>query len=1417
MVERAAATSEVAAELGLAPATVQKYARDRRIPFNTTPGGHRRFNVEEVRTALANAGDAGVGIAPVSEVRNDGSTRATAVVLTALDVEYDAVRARLDNLRPVRAPSGTRFEVGDLRGDFLDWKVAVAEIGEGNLDAAIEAGNAISHFDPDLVLFVGVAGGFKDDLNHGDVVVASKVYDYHGGKADEEFYARPMAFATLHSLNQLVRTVRRTNWLDTATAGQVAGEPRVQLKPIAAGEIVVVKKSSEVARQIKAHYNDTAAVDMESYGTYLAAQRASRPALAVRGISDLLDDKTLEADADRQPMASSHAAAFALALLRAIEPEDLGARSGQSVPSPAPSSAHNELISRIPPNVVTQIELARRSSPQDAATLARDLASDVAAPAQLVGQLTTSPPAWLARSTSPHLWAAVGEFASAHDSSEEAVEAFVQAAERGGPEAPVWMARAAFASAGDHQEKAQELIARAHELAGGPHPFVDVMDAAISVVESEDVGPVLEATEAYQGDDLLVEMIRGRALYVSRHRAEALTVFEAALENYPANTAAALETAKLLLARCAADESDRPITDLNRARELALQARDLRRGWRGDSPEAAAIGVQVAAYAGDLEAVLKMALPPPEGEATDAEAKHTEVLLYASNVVLRKGNHQRALELAEQISDPVERDLAQGDCFRYIPNSNDLARDAYKRALDRAEVDHRRIQAYFGLAKVGEWPLPGLDELAGKDREVADLITAEASLARGDTDGAIRIYRRWRQSPRALDALVGVYLDNDRVDEAVDALRDGATRHRDPELRLRAAHVLTSVGRCEDAEAEARRAMDALPNGSRQHRELRKLRIQLLASLDDRWAEVEEQALASLDGGVEDRDLLDMRWALVFARYNQRRPESALEEMTRDLVLKPRDEQDAVLAIQLYRLGAHSPDMVREVLDLADRYAASEEVCASAFMAAIEMSRDTGLPPSVVGQLRTLQSDFFERFPDSQLITRIQAEDAETVAEKTIAHLEETLGAEAQQFEEITQGVIAGSLPYGFLSAFAHKPYAEAFIKRAAGFLPVASADADVARTEKETALQALDGTVVAEASSMYTVGLTGLEPEGLLANFHRVIVPPEVLDDALATKNSLGLRSSGIMGWDARSNRPVLTEIDEEQAEAWAKAADRLVKRVRECEIAPRRRPTEDVEADASLEPTRPFLSAVELAKQSALPLFSDDTVLRQVARSESVASFGTYDLLTALKERGDLDDQEYASASMSLRRNRAVDLPRDEEQVLALAAEDNWQPGPATLSFTRPALWREDFVATLGLYRRCISGTLGKDEAMLADWCASAAVGVARSAPPTTAAHGIGTILAYTVWTGSLLAGELKVHLFPQLLAAVRQVSGYLGVGDPLPAAVEVLRDMLGDEVGPSYASQVFASLIEDLESEERTAALQTFLRPSRPSGSK
>src|SRR6266852_2485087 len=80
--------------------------------------------------------------------------KARAVILTALDVEYAAVRCRLTEIREERHPRSTIYEVGHFTGDDVDWEVAIVEIGAGNAGAAMEAERAIGHFGPQVLMFV---------------------------------------------------------------------------------------------------------------------------------------------------------------------------------------------------------------------------------------------------------------------------------------------------------------------------------------------------------------------------------------------------------------------------------------------------------------------------------------------------------------------------------------------------------------------------------------------------------------------------------------------------------------------------------------------------------------------------------------------------------------------------------------------------------------------------------------------------------------------------------------------------------------------------------------------------------------------------------------------------------------------------------------------------------------------------------------------------------------------------------------------------------------------------------------------------------------------------------------------------------------------------------------------------------------
>jgi nucleoside phosphorylase len=68
------------------------------------------------------------------------------VVLTALDLEYRAVRALLTGLHTHTDDNGTRYETGEIRGGH--GRVALALTGPGNLAAAALTTRALTSFRP---------------------------------------------------------------------------------------------------------------------------------------------------------------------------------------------------------------------------------------------------------------------------------------------------------------------------------------------------------------------------------------------------------------------------------------------------------------------------------------------------------------------------------------------------------------------------------------------------------------------------------------------------------------------------------------------------------------------------------------------------------------------------------------------------------------------------------------------------------------------------------------------------------------------------------------------------------------------------------------------------------------------------------------------------------------------------------------------------------------------------------------------------------------------------------------------------------------------------------------------------------------------------------------------------------------------
>lgn len=177
----------------------------------------------------------------------------------------------------VQRVAGRDFHLGTLHGQ----EAVLVLSGIGKVAAATTTALLLDRFDVSAVLFTGVAGGLRDGVKVGDVVIGDALLQH-------DFDASPIFPRWEVPLTGLSRFAAAAAWSDTlARAAQSTGHD-VHRGLIVSGDRFV--STSAESAVLRADLPDALAVEMEGAAVAQVCHDFARPFAVMRTISDRADD-----------------------------------------------------------------------------------------------------------------------------------------------------------------------------------------------------------------------------------------------------------------------------------------------------------------------------------------------------------------------------------------------------------------------------------------------------------------------------------------------------------------------------------------------------------------------------------------------------------------------------------------------------------------------------------------------------------------------------------------------------------------------------------------------------------------------------------------------------------------------------------------------------------------------------------------------------------------------------------------------------------------------------------------------------------------------------------------------------------------------------------------------------------------------
>lgn len=1018
----------------------------------------------------------------------------------------------------------------------------------------------------------------------------------------------------------------------------------------------------------------------------------------------------------------------------------------------------------------------------------------------LLLRLAEHPPAW-ATAPGPLVWEALSEFVDAACLAGGS-QVRSLAIEAGSKRSGLYFALNAITAAEGSEEGGRDSTGgrsdeEASETIVATIPNDGPLHAAVAArVRRDPVGVLaaLNSAAPHDSDDPGVAKLAGMLLAwahcESGRPEDALSALTAANQQHPVQAWVLLQQACLALGLglAPAPGETNPAL-LQQAHRQAIEARARLRQLGGPSPRAVSVACQSLVALHEPEQALRIGLPPPEGEATPAEAAHREVQQVVADALLLTGRHDDIDLLDVDSFEPWRQDTIHA-MQAHERDDQRAAIRLMRQAFAQSPNDEARKYSIFGLALFGE--IVETADLRLTDAESA-LFVGVAALQRGNPDEAIEALRHHRRASQMhADWLWRAQHARGDTAAAIETLHDAVDHFGPDPLGADLVELMAKNGHNKEAEAVA---VDALARSAAPETKRRlKTALLRLAQESQVWHKAFDHAAAMHS---EDPQDYGAGWSAVFALYQDGRYEDARRYL-RAHGLPPTTEDAARLAALL--LGGPTAQQVdaASLLELAEQFSDSEQVVGSILQVLMSGGERVTLTDEQTETTRELLEEFIEKFESSEILWQISA--------TSLPELAETFRDMVRQHHsainwQLVGDVLAGRAPHGFLWA-PTRPYATVLLG-AGGCLTAVSANPETLQREIAMARAALGSTVVVDTSVAVVASRTGFTLDHLARTFDRVLVPDQLLTDASRAIAEAKMTGDARLSYEPSLDRIMVTEFSTEDKNRMVESAESVLSDLR----AQQRTPSGDIRPEwyplpSDLPHTLDWDAALRVAAGRGFALWCDDAAMRHLADIAGVATFGTYALFEALdgqKVRDLLPDS--IDMRMRLLRAHIADVPINLEEMIQ-ATDDSEGPDTAwVLWLVRPASWQDPIIAFTRHVHRMQMLADGHLLRHVPELVYASCLGLGSAVADSERPSAMGAVLA-----GSLLELEDVERMADLLLANARAASAELdqrGHPDPLPAAAAFLLQAYETATDASVAAQKLIHVFSRLSSDDRRIA--------------